>query len=128
MLDLGFTNAHERLTSFISREREGREQAREWGADDDGHEGRIDILRGNEQLLGHAIAHREGDYEYETEGMRDVNPDAHRGLEEENTQEESDRRARMIEQMGGAAAADENNDVVDEEDSDMDIDDSDEDD
>ena len=115
------------------REREGREAAREWGADDDGHEDRIDILRGNEQLLGHAIAHREGDHEYETEGMEDVDPDAHGELEAENTEEESTRRERMVERMNnGTLVKDDEEEVVEEEeeeeDSDMDIDESDDDD
>ena len=72
------------LTLF--RELQGREEAREeWGDDaDGGHDERIEKLRDRDQLLGHGIAHAEGDYEYQTERMQDMDEDLRRELEAEN--------------------------------------------
>ena len=66
----------------------GREEAREeWGDDgNDGHDERIEKLRGQKQLLNNDIAHAEGSYEYQTEGMQDMDPDLKRELEEENNE------------------------------------------
>lgn len=72
----------------LSRELQEREEAREeWGDDgNEGHDDRIEILRGQSQLLGHAIAHAEGTYEYQTEGMQDMDADLRRELEQENNE------------------------------------------
>jgi hypothetical protein len=35
-------------------------------------------------LLGNAIAHEEGNYDYEMRGMRDIDPDLHAELERDN--------------------------------------------
>ena len=69
-----------------SRELQGREEAREeWGDDaDDGHDRRIEVLRERDELLNHGIAHAEGGYEYQSEGMQDMDPDLRRELEREN--------------------------------------------
>ena len=63
-----------------------REEARdEWGDDgNDGHDERIEKLRDRDQLLRHGIAHAEGNYEYQTEGMQDMDEDLRRELEAEN--------------------------------------------
>jgi hypothetical protein len=105
------------LTLVTCREREGREQAREWGNDDDGHEVRIGILRGNELILGLRIARYEGKYVEEVRPMRDVDPDLRAKLEAENTQEESDRRWRWI--HGDHGKKKEND--AEEENSDIDV-------
>ncbi|TPX08566.1 uncharacterized protein E0L32_009905 [Thyridium curvatum] len=91
-------------------EREGREKARDWYRDeaDEGHDERIEKVRGNEQVLTNQIAHIDPDYEYVT-SMRDMDPDLRRELEEEN-----ERRWAAHEQTGGE-------DDDQEENSDMDI-------
>ena len=65
-----------------------REEAREEWSDDgnDGHDERIEKLRDQKQLLNNGIAHAEGSYEYQTEGMQDMDPDLKRELEEENNE------------------------------------------
>lgn len=70
----------------LYRERSGREEARdEWGEDaDDGHDDRIEIARANEQIAANQVAHFNGEYEYDTRSMRDVDGDLHRELEEEH--------------------------------------------
>ena len=74
------------LSGGLSRELMGRERARdEWGDDaNDGHDERIEKLRGQDQLLKHDIAHAEGEYEYQTERMQDIDEDLRRELEREN--------------------------------------------
>lgn len=64
----------------------GREEARdEWGDEgDDNHDHRIEIVRNQDLLLKNAIAHADGEYDYHTESMRDVDPDLRRELEREN--------------------------------------------
>lgn len=72
----------------LSRELQEREEAREeWGDDgNEGHDQRIEKLRDQSQLLGHAIAHAEGTYEYQTERMQDMDEDLRRELERENNE------------------------------------------
>ncbi len=64
----------------------GREEAAEDRGDDanEGHQERIDKLRDGSQILGHSLAHGNGEYEYQTEGMQDVDEDLRRELESEN--------------------------------------------
>ena len=64
----------------------GRENAREeWGDDgDDGYDDRIEKVRDEKQLLEHDVAHADGEYEYQTERMQDMDPDLRRELEERN--------------------------------------------
>lgn len=64
----------------------GREEAAaEWGDDgDEGHDHRIDEVRGTSQLLNHDMAHLHGEYEYQTERMHDMDEDLRRELEREN--------------------------------------------
>ena len=75
-----------RVDQVVFRELEGRLEARdEWGDDgNDGHDHRIDSLRDQDQVLAHGIAYHEGTYEYQTEGMQDMDPELRRELEEAN--------------------------------------------
>lgn len=92
--------------SRLYRELWGREEAREeWGDDgDEGHDERIEKLRDQGLLLSNAIAHADGDYEYQTERMQDMDPDLRRELEEENNE-----RWRYSEQQWGDHYDDEEN-------------------
>ena len=76
----------DQLKADHSRELQEREEAREeWGDDaNDEHDRRIEILRERDELLNHGIAHAEGEYEYQSEGMQDMDPDLRRELEREN--------------------------------------------
>lgn len=70
-------------------------------------------MRGQDLLLGNAIAH-EDDYEYETRGMADVDPDLHRELEMENYDHWG------VERHEGEDQEEENSDMDKESDSDDD--------
>lgn len=69
-----------------ARELQGRLEAREeWGDDgNDAHDRRIEMLRERDEALDHGIAHAKGEYEYQTEGIQDIDPDLRRELEIEN--------------------------------------------
>lgn len=71
-----------------SRELKGREEAREeWGDDgNDGHDRRVEEVKDQEQLLKHGIAHAEGEYDYQTERMGDMDADLRHELERENNE------------------------------------------
>lgn len=133
--EMGFCSL--KLTvDFKHRELRGRERARderaEFGEDDEGHDYRIEHVRNQGQLLNNSIAHEEGRYEYETRGMRDVNPGLHRELERENNeryatthQSDEDSEESSGEDVEESEEKEEDNDDDDddddEEDSDMDI-------
>lgn len=79
-------NHYENMKDTNEKELQGREETREEWADDgnEGHDRRIEDLRDRDQLLNHGIAHAEGEYEYEEEGMQDMDPDLKRELERKN--------------------------------------------
>lgn len=99
----------------VFRELEGRLEARdEWGDEgNDGHDQRIRNVQDQDLLLNNAIAYHEGTYEYQTEGMQDMDEELRRELEEEN-----DRRWAPKEDEGEEQ---EQEQEEEEEDSDMDL-------
>ena len=99
----------------------GREEAaEEWGDEgDEGHQDRIDKLRDASQLLGHSMAHVNGEYEYQTERMDDMDEDLRRELESENDGKILERWEYNRAVEGGYV--EEREEEPEEEDSDMDI-------
>ena len=64
----------------------GREEARDrWGDyADDGHDERIERLRDRDLQLDHAIAHAEGEHDYQATGRQDMHENVRREVGVEN--------------------------------------------
>ena len=101
----------------------GREEAaEEWGDDsNEGHELRIHKLRDTNQLLVHTMAHVNGEYEYQTGGMHDMDEDLRRELEEENDGNIFERWEHNRAVEGGYVEEREDEEEPEDENSDMDI-------